>query len=83
MLGAIFGGLIGLGFGTIFSTANSRVAVLYWAFTFGLFGSICGLEEPIGFSRLATRTAGGMAVGVLLGTMRYLVGQMHRNAKAE
>jgi hypothetical protein len=82
-LGAIFGGLIGLGFGTIFSTQNNRFAVLYWGVTFGLFGAIYGLEEPIGFRRFAIRTTGGIVVGLILGTMRYFFAHRDWDAKAE
>jgi hypothetical protein len=76
-LGAILGGTIGLGFGSIFTSKDTRLAALYWAVTFAAIGFVLGLEEPIGAARLARRTVYGAAIGILLGIISHLV-QAHK-----
>ena len=71
-LGAIFGGAIGLGFGSIFSCKNTRLAIVYWAMTFAVIGCVLGLEEPFGAARLVRRSAYGAVMGITLGLISYL-----------
>jgi hypothetical protein len=72
-LGAIFGGAIGFGFGSIFTCKNTRLVIVYWAITFAVIGSVLGLEEPFGASRLVKRSAYGAVIGITLGLTSYLL----------
>jgi hypothetical protein len=72
MWGGLFGAAIGFGFGCIFSTKNTRWAILYWALTFMTIGSIGGLEEPIDALRLIRRAAYGAAIGTIVGLVIHL-----------
>ena len=69
---AILGALIGLGFGSIFSSKNARLVIVYWALTFAVIGSL-GLEEPVGAARFLTRSAYGAVIGITLGLINHLV----------
>jgi len=72
MWGGLFGAAIGFGFGSIFSTKNTRWAILYWALTFMTIGSIGGLEEPIDALRLIRLAAYGAAIGTIVGLVIHL-----------
>jgi predicted lipid-binding transport protein (Tim44 family) len=73
LLGAIIGGAIGLGFGSIFSCANTLIAVIYWVITFAIIGFAVGLEEPVNSTRLAERSGYGAGIGFLAGSVSHLV----------
>jgi hypothetical protein len=72
-LGAIIGGVIGFGFGSIFTAKNIRLVIVYWGVTFAIVGSVLGLEEPFAVSSLLQRAACGAAIGTTLGLISYLL----------
>jgi hypothetical protein len=77
-LGAIFGGAICPGFGSIFTCKNTRLAIVYWAIPFAIIGSVLGLEEPLDVTRLVRRIAYGTAIGVIIGIISDLIIVVYR-----
>lgn len=79
-LGAIFGGVIGWGFGSIFSCSETKKAIFYWAITLGTIGLVFGMEEPVTVLRSVRRSAYGILVGVLVGLASHFI-QSHRTTR--
>jgi hypothetical protein len=77
-LAAILGGVIGLGFGSIFTSKNARLVIVYWALTFAVIGSVFGLEEPVCADRLLRLSVYGAIIAIALGLLNHLV-QSHKN----
>jgi len=82
-LGAIIGGIIGFGFGTIFTCKNSRTAILYWALTVGMIGAVVGLEQPFRVGRFIEDSGCGLATGVVLGAVSHFVSKVSDQEKRQ
>ena len=69
--GAFFGGLIGFGFGSIFTRKDTRSAIIYWGATAAVIGVLVGLlSRP---SRIPATSLCGFAIGCAVGGIIHFV----------
>lgn len=90
VIGTIWGGSIGFGFGSIFNEKNAtKLLLIYWTITLALVGTFFGLLVGAGLqpddSTFIEVTHGiiGLIVGAMLGTLvgTKQLGRMRREAQ--